>query len=127
MHERTLPNPLTKADLARIRDARPAGPVPQPAAEPAQVQRRVGYRGQLVIAGQRIHVGIGYAGATLTFEDTDSTFRITHVDQVVAEVARTTTKSIARFKARRPTRKRDAPPLRDRGRRIRRGTRWHRW
>jgi hypothetical protein len=98
---RTLPNPLAKADLARIRDARTAGPEPQPAAEPVQVQRRVSCRGQLIIAGQRIHVG-----ATVTVEETDGTFRITRADQVIAEVARTTTKPIARFKARRPERER---------------------
>ncbi|MEV5576759.1 hypothetical protein AB0L06_42610 [Spirillospora sp. NPDC052269] len=65
---RTLPNPHTETDLAQIRDARPAGPEPQPATEPLQAQRRVSSRGQIVIA----------------------------------EVARTTTKPIARFKARKP-------------------------
>src|SRR5919112_1222407 len=38
---RSLPNPLTPAELARLRDARPAGPPPAPAAEPLRVQRRV--------------------------------------------------------------------------------------
>ncbi|MGP4104848.1 hypothetical protein [Nonomuraea sp. KM90] len=88
--------------MARLRDARPAGPEPQPAAEPVPVQRRVSSRGQLSIAGQRIRVGIGHAGATVTIEDTDGAFRLTHAGQIIAEVARTTTKPIARFKVRKP-------------------------
>ncbi|MFB9545400.1 integrase core domain-containing protein [Micromonospora sagamiensis] len=38
---RSLPNPLTPAEIAGIRDARPAGPPPTPAAEPTRVERRV--------------------------------------------------------------------------------------
>jgi hypothetical protein len=47
-------------------DARPAGPPPQPAAEPVQVERRVSSRGAITIARQR----------TLTVESADHTFRI---------------------------------------------------
>jgi transposase-like protein len=99
---RSLPNPRTPADLARIRDARVGGPPPQPAAEPIQVQRRVSSRGGLVIAGQRIHIGIGHAGRTMTIESADNTFRIYHDTELVTEVARTTSKNIARFKVRKP-------------------------
>jgi hypothetical protein len=99
---RSLPNPLTPADSARIRDARPAGPPPQPAAEPQRVQRRVSSRGALAVAGQRIHVGIAHAGRTLTVETADTTWRIYDGDGLVAEVARTTTKNIARFKVHKP-------------------------
>uniref|UniRef100_UPI003F495E86 hypothetical protein n=1 Tax=Nonomuraea bangladeshensis TaxID=404385 RepID=UPI003F495E86 len=100
---RTLPNPLIREEMARLRDARPAGLEPRPAAEPVRVQRRASSRGQVSVAGQRIRVGIGYAATTVTIEDTDGTFRITtYAGQVIAEVARTTTKSIARFKVRKP-------------------------
>jgi hypothetical protein len=99
---RSLPNPLTPAEQARLRDARPAGPPPAPAAEPLRVQRRVSCRGTLAVAGQRIHVGIVHAGRTLTVEAADSTWRIYHEDGLVAEVARTTTKPIARFKVHKP-------------------------
>ncbi|MGW3608174.1 IS481 family transposase [Micromonospora sp. NPDC005161] len=99
---RSLANPLTAAEIARIRDARPAGPPPTPAPEPVRVERRVSCRGSLVIAGQRIHVGIAHAGATLTVESAGTTFRIHDGDQLLTEVARTTTKAIARFKARKP-------------------------
>lgn len=99
---RSLPNPLAPAEIARIRDARPAGPPPAPAPEPVRVERRVSCRGALVIAGQRIHVGIAHAGATLTVEAADTTFRIHDGDQLLTEVPRTTVKPIARFKVRKP-------------------------
>jgi hypothetical protein len=99
---RSLPNPLTPAEMARIRDARPAGPPPQPAPESQQVQRRVSCRGALTVAGQRIHVGIVHAGRTLTVETADHTFRVHDGDELLAEVARTTTKPITRFKVRKP-------------------------
>ncbi|MFI6811886.1 Mu transposase domain-containing protein [Nonomuraea sp. NPDC050328] len=101
---RTLPNPLTEDEAARLRDARPAGPAPRPSTEPVRVQRRVSSRGWIAIAGQRIGVGIGHAGATVTVEAADGTLRIAHAGQVVAEVAPTTTKPIARFKVRKPQR-----------------------
>ncbi|MFF0366958.1 hypothetical protein [Micromonospora sp. NPDC005087] len=99
---RSLPNPLTAAEIARIRDARPAGPPPTPAPEPVRVERRVSCRGSLVIAGQRTHVGIAHAGATLAVEAAGTTFRVYDADQLITEVARSTTKAIARFKARKP-------------------------
>nr|WP_240942507.1 IS481 family transposase [Planosporangium thailandense] len=99
---RSLPNPLTSTDMARIRDARPAGPAPQPPSDPLRVQRRINCRGALVVAGQRIHVGIRHAGATVTVEAADTTFRIHDGDRLITEVARTTTKPIARFKVRKP-------------------------
>jgi len=99
---RNLPNPLTTAEVARIRDARPAGPAPQPGPEPVRVDRRVSSRGAIVVAGQRIHVGIAYAGRTLTVEAADNTWRVYDGDGLVAEVGRTTTKPIARYKVRKP-------------------------
>jgi hypothetical protein len=99
---RSLPNPLTPTELARIRDARPAGPPPVPAPEPLRVERRVSCRGALVVAGQRIHAGIARAGRTVTVETADTTFRVYDGDELLTEVARTTTKPIARFKVRKP-------------------------
>jgi hypothetical protein len=93
---RSLPNPLAPAEIARIRDARPAGPPPVPTAEPIRVQRRVSSRGALVLAGQRIHVGIVHAGRTLDVEPADRTIRVYEpTGALVAEVPCTTTKSIA--------------------------------
>ncbi len=99
---RSLPNPLTPADMARIRDARPAGPPAQPPAGPQRVERRISSRGSLVVAGQRIRVGMVHAGRTVTVETGDTTWRIYHGDELLTEVARTTGKNVARFKARKP-------------------------
>ncbi len=99
---RSLPNPLTPSQQARLRDARPAGPPPQPAPEPPRVQRRVSRRGALTIAGQRVHVGLLHAGRTLDVEATDTTLRVYDGDQLITEIARTTTKPIARYKVRKP-------------------------
>jgi len=82
------------------------------------VQRRVSCRGALVIARQRIHVCIVHARQTLTVESADSTWRIYHHDgSLVAEVARTTTKPITRFKVHKPepTRQRPMPRQNDVG------------
>jgi hypothetical protein len=99
---RSLPNPLTATERARIRDARPAGPAPAPATVLLRVDRRVSCRGSISIARQKIQVGIGHAGRTLTVEEADTTFRIYDGDQLLTEVLRTATRPIARFKARKP-------------------------
>jgi hypothetical protein len=108
---RSLPNPLTPGDLARLRDARPAGPPPVPVPEPVRVERRISSRGALAVAGQRIHVGMVHAGRTVTVETGDSTWRIYHSGELLAEVARITSKPIARFKARKLEPSRRRPPL----------------
>jgi hypothetical protein len=43
-----------------------------------------------------------HAGRTVTVESTDRTFRVTAGEELLAEVARTATKPIARFKVRKP-------------------------
>jgi hypothetical protein len=73
------------------------------------VQRRVSCRCALIVAGQRIHVGIVHAGQTLTIETADSTWRIYDDNGLVAEVARSPTKPVARFKVHKPE-----PPQRGR-------------
>jgi hypothetical protein len=108
---RSLPNPLTPTEIARIRDAGPAGPPPARAAELIRVQRRVSSRGALVVAGRRIHVGMLHAGRTLDVEPADRTIRVyDDVGALVAEVPCTTTKSIARFKVRKPEPPRNIQP-----------------
>jgi hypothetical protein len=57
-------------------------------------------RGALVVARQRIHVGIVHAGRTLSVEAADTTWRVYDDNGLVVEVARTSTKPIARFKVR---------------------------
>jgi hypothetical protein len=92
---RSLPNPLTPAEQARLHDARPAGPPPQSAPEPICVQRRADSRGALVVAGQKDHIGARHAGQTLNIEEADTTWRIYDGGLLLAEVP-------ARFKVRKP-------------------------
>jgi hypothetical protein len=107
---RSLPNPLTPDEVARLRDARAAGPAPQPPAEPVRVERRISARGCLAVAGHRIHVGMVHAGRTVTV---DTTWRIYHGDELLTEVARPTAKPLARFKARQPEPSRRRPTVRE--------------
>jgi hypothetical protein len=109
---RSLPNPLTPDEQARLRDARPGGPAPASATSLLRVDRRISSRGSISVAGQRIQVGIGHAGRTVTVEQADTSFRVYDADQLLVEVTRTTTKTIARFKARNPSPR--APPGLDR-------------
>jgi hypothetical protein len=67
-----------------------------------RVQRRVSSRGSIAVAHQRITVGMAHAGAIVDVEDADTTIRVYLDDQLLTEVARTTTKPIARFKAHKP-------------------------
>ena len=67
-----------------------------------RVERRISCRGAIVVAGQRIHVGMVHAGRTVTIESADHTFRVYDGDELLTEAARTTTKPIARFKVRKP-------------------------
>jgi transposase InsO family protein len=99
---RSLPFPLTSAQLAGIRGSRPAGPAPRPAAELLRVERRVSCRGAIMVAKQRIHVGIQHAGKTVAVEVDDGTFTVQHGPEVLLVVGRTSRKEVARFKARKP-------------------------
>ncbi len=97
---RSLPNPVTEP--GRLRDARPGGPPPAIPDQLPPVQRRVGERGSINVARQRIHVGIHHAGLTVTVQATDTTFQTTSGDQLLAEVPRTTTRPNARYNLRKP-------------------------
>jgi transposase InsO family protein len=54
---RTRPNPLTPAEILRLRSARPAGPPPQPSTRPVRVQRRASNSGIVMVVGQKIALG----------------------------------------------------------------------
>jgi transposase InsO family protein len=70
---RTRPNPLTPAQILRLRTARPAGPPPQPATDPVIVQRRVSATGVVMVTGQVIALGRVHAGKTVTIHSTTPT------------------------------------------------------
>ena len=58
---RTLPCPVSPADRLRLRGARRAASMSAPPAGPITVQRRVSQRGSIMVATQRIHVGMIHA------------------------------------------------------------------
>jgi hypothetical protein len=89
--------PAYPAELARLRDARHAGPPPATSPEPLRIERRVSSRGAVAVAGQRIHVGMIHAGLAVAVTGAGHTFRVQHGDELIAEVARTTTKPDRRF------------------------------
>jgi ribosomal 50S subunit-recycling heat shock protein len=65
-------------------------------------ERRISCRGSQTVARQRIHVGMVHAGRTVAVETGDTTFRVYDGDELLTEIARTTTRPIARFKVRKP-------------------------
>jgi hypothetical protein len=70
--------------------ARPAGPV--------IVQRRVSSRGSIMVATQKIHVGMIHARKTVTVTAQDDSFTLVIDGETVAVVPRTTTREVARYK-----------------------------
>ena len=96
---RTRPNPLTPAQIARLRGARPAAP---PAVRTLRVQRRASATGVIVVRGQKIALGRTHAGQTLTVAVSDTTLAIELDDDETRVVRRTTTKPVRNIKADRP-------------------------
>ena len=99
---RTRPNPLTAAQVARLRGARPAGPPPRPPSEPVRVQRRASATGVIVVCGQKIALGRVHAGQTLAVAVSDTTLAIEFDDAETRVVRRTTTTPVRNIKADRP-------------------------
>jgi Integrase core domain len=99
---RTRPNPLTPAETARLRGARPAGPVPQPSADPARVQRRASATGVIMVAGQKIALGRTHAGQTVTVLVSDTTLAVELGDGETRAVPRTTTRPVRSIEGQRP-------------------------
>jgi Integrase core domain len=99
---RTRPNPLTSAEVARLRGGRPAGPPPQPSAEPARVQRRASATGVIMVAGQKTALGRTHAGQTVTVLVSDTTLAVEFSDGETQVVNRTTTQPVRSIKGQRP-------------------------
>lgn len=66
---------------------------------PIVVQRRVSQRGQIMVATQRIHIGMIHARKIVTVTVEDHSFRISIGKETVAVVPRSTTSEIHRYKA----------------------------
>ena len=63
------------------------------------VQRRVSSRGGIMVATQKIQVGLIHAGKIVTVTAEDNSFRLVIDGQAVGVVPRTTTREIHRYKA----------------------------
>jgi transposase InsO family protein len=96
---RTMPCPVPAGDRYRLRGARKAAASPPPPSGPVTVQRRVSARGGIMVATQKIQVGLIHAGKLVTVTAEDHSFRLLIDGQAVAVVPRTTTNEIHRYKA----------------------------
>jgi hypothetical protein len=66
---------------------------------PVTVQRRVSQRGSIMVATQRIHVGMTHARKTVDVTAQDSQFLLFIGDEMIGAVRRTSTREIHRYKA----------------------------
>jgi hypothetical protein len=96
---RTMPCPVPAEDRYRLRGARKAAASPPPRSGPVTVQRRVSSRGGIMVATQKIQVGLIHAGKIVTVTAEDHAFRLAVDGQTVGVVPRTTTSEIHRYKA----------------------------
>ncbi len=96
---RTLPCPVPAAERHRLRGARRVASMPAPIAGPVVVQRRISQRGSIMVATQRIHVGMIYARKIVTVTAGDHSFELVIDGETVAIVPRTTNREVHRYKA----------------------------
>ena len=96
---RTMPCPVPAGDRYRLRGARKAAAAPLPPPGPVTVQRRVSSRGGIMVATQKIQVGLIHAGKIVTVTAGDHSFRLVIDGQAVGVVPRTTAREIHRYKA----------------------------
>jgi transposase InsO family protein len=96
---RTLPCPVPAGDRYRLRGARKAAAAPLPPSGPVTVQRRVSSRGGIMVATQKIQVGLIHAGKIVTVTAGDHAFRLEVDGEAAGVVPRTTTREIHRYKA----------------------------
>ena len=99
---RTQPNPLTPAQVFRLRGLRPAGPPPRPSLEPVTVQRLADASGTICVARQRIGCGRAFARQTLTAHVSETTITVELGDGDTHVVRRTTTTTVTTIKSRPP-------------------------
>ena len=99
---RTRPSPLTPADAARLRGGRPAGPLPQPSAGPARVQRRASATGVIMVAGQKIALGRSHAGQTVTVLVSGTALTVEFGDAENRVIPRASIQPVRSIKGQRP-------------------------
>jgi transposase InsO family protein len=95
---RTMACPVPPDQRPKLRGARRASPLPPQATGPVTVQRRVSSRGSIMVATQKIHVGMIHARKTVTVTSENDKFNLVIDGETVAVVPRTTTREIHRYK-----------------------------
>ena len=106
---RTVPCPVSPADRHRLRGARRAASMVTPPAGPITVQRCVSQRGFVMVARQKIQVGMIHARKIVTVTASDHSFELAIDDEIVGTVPRTTTSEIQRLRPTRHGEQRRAP------------------
>jgi len=107
---KTMPSPVPASTLHRLQGARaPVSPLQAPHG-PTLVQRRVSSQGGIQVAGQKLQVGHGHAGTTVTVLVYDRHFELLDGPTPIKTLPRTGTKEVTRFKAY------DSKPNHDQGR-----------
>ena len=96
---RTVACPVPLPARHRLRGARAATAVPPQLPGPLTVRRRVSVRGAIMIGGQRIQVGLPYAGKTAEVTVDSDTYQITVEDGIAFAAPRKTSRAINRHKA----------------------------
>jgi transposase InsO family protein len=96
---RIMPCPVPARDRHQLRGARRATASPPHPAGPVTVQRRVSARGSIMVATQKIQVGMIHARKTVTVTADNGCFTLVIDDETVAVVPRTTTREVHRYKA----------------------------
>jgi hypothetical protein len=95
----TMPCPVPPAARPRLRGARHGVLIPTRPAGPVTVCWRVSERGSIMVAKQKIHVGMIHARKTVTVTADSDHFTVTDGGETIAAVSRTTTREINRYKA----------------------------
>lgn len=97
---RTRPNPLTPAEVARLRGNRPAGP-PRPSLEPVRVQRPASKDGIICVCSQKVALGRTHRYQTVAIWVSETTLAI-ELDHGETSVVRRTTTPVTNMKSTRP-------------------------
>ncbi|HZA80154.1 MAG TPA: IS481 family transposase [Actinomycetes bacterium] len=106
---KTIPSPVPASTLHRLQGARAAISPLQAPHGPLLVQRRVSSQGGIQIAGQKLQVGKGHAGTTVTVLVADRHFQILDGQTPITTIPRHSTREVTRYKAY------DSKPTRDQG------------
>ena len=94
-------NPLSIAQMRRLRGARKAGPPPRPSLEPIRVQRRASNTGVIMVAGQKVALGRVHRHQTVTVLVSETTLAVGLDDGEERVIRRTTSQPVRSIKGQR--------------------------